>query len=36
MNLFDTLETQNKQIPLADALRPKTFEEFLWQLTYQM
>ncbi|MBO5948794.1 replication-associated recombination protein A [bacterium] len=31
MNLFDTLETQNRQIPLADALRPKTFEEFLGQ-----
>ena len=31
MNLFDELEKQNMQIPLADALRPKTFEEFLGQ-----
>lgn len=31
MNLFDELETINKQIPLAEILRPKTFEEFLGQ-----
>ncbi len=31
MNLFDTLENQNKQIPLAETLRPKTLEEYLGQ-----
>lgn len=29
MNLFDTLENINKQIPLAEILRPKTLEEYL-------
>ena len=31
MNLFDTLENQNKQIPLAETLRPKILEEYLGQ-----
>lgn len=31
MSLFDVLETQNKQIPLAEILRPRTMEEFLGQ-----
>ena len=31
MNLFDTLENENKQVPLAELLRPKTLEEFLGQ-----
>ena len=31
MNLFDTLENNNKQIPLAELLRPKTLEEYLGQ-----
>lgn len=31
MNLFDSLETQNKQVPLAETLRPKTLEEYLGQ-----
>lgn len=31
MNLFDQLEEQNKQIPLAELLRPKTLEEYLGQ-----
>ena len=31
MNLFDSLETANKQIPLAETLRPKTLEEYLGQ-----
>jgi putative ATPase len=31
MSLFDLLESQNKQIPLAEILRPKTLEEFLGQ-----
>ncbi len=31
MNLFDTLEEKNKQIPLAEALRPATLDEFLGQ-----
>ena len=30
-NLFTELENQNKQIPLAEILRPKTLEEFLGQ-----
>jgi len=30
-NLFTELENQNKQIPLAETLRPKTIEEFLGQ-----
>ncbi|HPT40938.1 MAG TPA: replication-associated recombination protein A [Candidatus Gastranaerophilaceae bacterium] len=30
-NLFTELENQNKQIPLADLLRPKNIEEFLGQ-----
>lgn len=30
-NLFTELENQNKQIPLADLLRPKTLDEFLGQ-----
>src|SRR3989339_47389 len=31
MSLFDVLEEQNKQIPLAEILRPKTLSEFLGQ-----
>ncbi|MDD3593754.1 MAG: replication-associated recombination protein A [Candidatus Gastranaerophilales bacterium] len=31
MNLFTNLEEQNKQIPLAEILRPKTLSEFLGQ-----
>ena len=31
MNLFDTLEEQNKQIPLAEILRPKTLKEYCGQ-----
>lgn len=31
MNLFDSLENANKQIPLAEILRPKTLEEYLGQ-----
>lgn len=31
MNLFTELENQNKQIPLAELLRPKTLDEFLGQ-----
>ena len=31
MNLFDSLENQNKQVPLAETLRPKTLEEYLGQ-----
>ncbi len=31
MNLFDTLENNNKQIPLAEMLRPKSIEEYLGQ-----
>ena len=31
MNLFTELEKQNKQVPLAELLRPKTLEEFLGQ-----
>jgi len=30
-NLFTELEKQNKQIPLAEALRPKSLEEFMGQ-----
>lgn len=30
-NLFDNLEEQNKQVPLAALLRPKTLEDFLGQ-----
>lgn len=30
-NLFTSLENQNKQVPLAELLRPKTLEEFLGQ-----
>lgn len=30
-NLFTELENQNKQIPLAELLRPKTLEEYLGQ-----
>ncbi|MDR1167569.1 MAG: replication-associated recombination protein A [Heliobacteriaceae bacterium] len=30
-NLFTELENQNKQVPLAETLRPKTIEEFLGQ-----
>ena len=30
-NLFTELENKNKQIPLADLLRPKTLDEFLGQ-----
>jgi len=30
-NLFTELENQNKQVPLAELLRPKTLEEFLGQ-----
>lgn len=30
-NLFTALENQNKQIPLAEILRPKTLEDFLGQ-----
>lgn len=31
MNLFDTLENKNKQVPLAEILRPKNLEEYLGQ-----
>lgn len=31
MNLFDTLENNNKQIPIAEILRPKNLEEYLGQ-----
>lgn len=31
MDLFTQLENQNKQIPLAEILRPKTLEDFLGQ-----
>ena len=30
-NLFTELEKQNKQVPLAELLRPKTLEELLGQ-----
>jgi putative ATPase len=31
MNLFNELENQNKQIPLAELMRPKTLEDYLGQ-----
>ena len=31
MNLFDAMENSNKQVPLAELLRPKTLEEYLGQ-----
>lgn len=31
MNLFDTLENNNKQTPLAELMRPKTLDEYLGQ-----
>lgn len=31
MNLFDALENNNKQIPLAELMRPKTLDEYLGQ-----
>ena len=31
MNLFDNLENNNKQMPLANILRPKTLDEYLGQ-----
>lgn len=31
MNLFDALENNNKQVPLAETLRPKTLEDYLGQ-----
>ena len=31
MNLFDSLENSNKQVPLAETLRPKTLDEYLGQ-----
>ncbi len=31
VNLFTDLENQNKQVPLAELLRPKTLDEFLGQ-----
>ena len=31
MNLFDAMENANKQVPLAELLRPKTIEEYLGQ-----
>ena len=31
MNLFDSLENNNKQIPLAEIMRPKTLEDYLGQ-----
>lgn len=31
MNLFDTLKETNKQIPLAELLRPKSLDEYLGQ-----
>ncbi len=31
MNLFDDLENNNKQMPLANILRPKTLDEYLGQ-----
>lgn len=31
MDLFTELENQNKQVPLAEIMRPKTIEEFLGQ-----
>ena len=31
MNLFTQLEEANKQVPLAEMMRPKTLDEFLGQ-----
>ncbi|MGN0015041.1 MAG: replication-associated recombination protein A [Candidatus Gastranaerophilaceae bacterium] len=31
MNLFDNLKNSNKQVPLAEILRPKTLDEYLGQ-----
>lgn len=31
MSLFDVLETQNKQVPLAELLRPATLQDYLGQ-----
>ena len=31
MDLFSQLEDMNKQVPLAELMRPKTLEEFLGQ-----
>ena len=31
MNLFDTLEDNNKQVPLAELMRPKNLEDYLGQ-----
>ncbi len=31
MDLFDTLKENNKQVPLAEILRPKTIEDFMGQ-----
>ena len=31
MNLFDALENNNKQVPLAEILRPKNLDEYLGQ-----
>ena len=31
MNLFDSLENNNKQIPLAELMRPKNLEDYLGQ-----
>lgn len=31
MNLFDSLENSNKQVPLAETLRPKSLDEYLGQ-----
>ena len=31
MNLFDNLEEKNKQIPLAEIMRPKSLEEYFGQ-----
>ncbi len=31
MNLFDALENNNKQVPLAEILRPKSLDEYLGQ-----
>ena len=31
MNLFDSLENNNKQVPLAELMRPKTLDDYLGQ-----
>ena len=31
MNLFDSLENNNKQVPLAELMRPKNLEDYLGQ-----